>query len=135
MQTTEIICDGCGADLTTRTNCVDYRLVLASESKPGYGSGVYTSMMIYPPVERTHHFCNLGCLDLWRDRSRHYSKLWQEWNDKWQDENGTKDETGRVRSYPCPPQELTDPLKIEFEQVALAAFPMSSHQNRARSNA
>ena len=51
---TKVTCDGCGRDLTTRTNSVDYRLVLGSESKPGRGSGVYTDKMIYPPVDRDY---------------------------------------------------------------------------------
>lgn len=37
MRFEKITCDGCGADLTTRSNSVDYRLVLYSEEKPGYG--------------------------------------------------------------------------------------------------
>lgn len=67
MEDRKVTCDGCGADLTVRTNSVDYRLVLAAESKPGYGSGVYTDVMIYPPIDRPHHFCRLECLDKWRN--------------------------------------------------------------------
>jgi hypothetical protein len=63
----KVTCDGCGADITTRSNSVDYRLVLKSESKPGYGSGSYTDMLIDPPVDRDYYFCGLRCLDLWRD--------------------------------------------------------------------
>lgn len=37
MRFEKITCDGCGSDLTTRSNSVDYRLVLYSEEKPGYG--------------------------------------------------------------------------------------------------
>lgn len=64
-RSTEVRCDACGHDLTTRSNSVDYRLVLDYESKPGYGSGVYTDMMIYPPIDREHHFCSMGCLARW----------------------------------------------------------------------
>lgn len=74
MKSEKVTCDGCGADLTTRANSVDYRLILASESKPGYGPGAYTDMMIYPAIERAHHFCGLSCLDRWRDRERHHDQ-------------------------------------------------------------
>lgn len=66
MRSETVLCDGCGRDLTTRTNMIDYRLVLAAEEKPGGGSGIYTAMMICPPIDRPHHFCGLGCLDDWR---------------------------------------------------------------------
>ena len=124
MRDEKITCDGCGADLTTRSNSVDYRLVLGSESKPGYGAGVYTDMMIYPPIDRTHHFCGIGCLDHWRDREHYSSNLWRVWWDKWKAEHGTKDDMGRIRSYPSPSDDVTKPLGKGFEAAALAAFPM-----------
>jgi hypothetical protein len=65
MHNETIICDGCGHDLTYTENSVDYRLVLASQSMASLG-GVVTDMMIYPPVERSYHFCRLQCLDAWR---------------------------------------------------------------------
>lgn len=125
MKTEEVTCDGCGADLTTRTNSVDYRLVLASESKPGRGAGFYTDMMKYPPVKRTHHFCTLSCLDHWRDRERHCNDLWRAWMDKWKEEHGTKREDGRIQSYPGVPEETRKACVAEFEAAALEAFPMS----------
>lgn len=125
MRVEKITCDGCGGDLTTRTNSVDYRLVLAAESKPGYGAGAYTDMMIYPPVDRAHHFCGIGCLDRWRDRAKHKAALWKQWWDKWKDEKGTKAAAGRFSSYPSPPGELTDAAEIEFEESAMTAYPMS----------
>jgi hypothetical protein len=70
MRETKVTCDGCGHDLSVRTNSVDYRLVLQSESKPGSGDGFYTDMVIYPSVDRAYHFCALECLDRWRDRER-----------------------------------------------------------------
>lgn len=124
MRIEKVTCDGCGVDLTTRTNSVDYRLVLAAESKPGYGSGFYTGMMIWPPVERTHHFCDLACLDQWRNRENHSKKLWEEWWDSWKAEHGSKDIDGRVRSYPAPSEETLAPFRTKFEEAALAAFPM-----------
>lgn len=127
MRNEKVTCDGCGADLTTRSNSVDYRLVLSSETKPVYGAGCYTDMMIYPPVERTYHFCLLGCLDHWRDRERFEGKLWKEWNDRWKAERGTRVEGlggGSVVSYPAPPQQLLDECKVKFEAAALEAFPL-----------
>lgn len=125
MRTEKVICDGCGADLTTRSNSVDYRLVLASEGKPGYGPGAYTDMMIYPAIDRAHHFCDLRCLDHWRSREHHESALWREWHDRWKEEHGTKDATGRIRSYPSTPEDVRKTRAAEFEAAALAAFPMS----------
>jgi hypothetical protein len=121
----KITCDGCGADITTRTNSVDYRLVLESESKPGYGGGAYTDMMKYPPVKRPFYFCDLLCLDHWRDREHHKTSLWRTWWQKWKDEHGTKSADGRVSSYPVPPRETTEPLDTKFEAAALTAFPLT----------
>lgn len=123
-KTVKVTCDGCGRDLTTRTNIVDYRLVLASESKPSHGPGAYTDMALYPPVDRDYYFCDLECLDHWRDREHHQSALWKEWMDKWIGEKGTKREDGRVLSYPSPPQEMQETLETEFAAAALTAFPM-----------
>lgn len=125
-KTVRVTCDGCGSDLTTRSNSVDYRLVLAAQSKPGYGPGFYTDMMIYPPVDRAYYFCGLGCLDHWRDREHHENALWEAWMDSWKEENGSKNEDGSISSYPEPPQETREACKAEFEAAALAAFPMKS---------
>ena len=122
MKTVEIKCDACGCDLTVRTNSMDYRLVLAAESKPGYGSGTYTDMMIWPPVDRAYHFCDLTCLDKWRDRERHKNKLRANWLDEWKKEHGTW-ENGRCRSYPSPPDEGRAEREAEYQAAALAAFP------------
>lgn len=73
MKTVEIKCDTCESDLTYKSNMVDYRLVLGSEEKPGDGhGGAYTAMMIYPPVDRTHHFCGLVCLAKWLEPQMDY---------------------------------------------------------------
>jgi hypothetical protein len=128
MKKVEITCDGCGRDLTTTSNSVDYRLVLASESKPGYGSGFYTDMMVYPPVDRAHHFCDLACLDHWRSREYHKSGLWREWNENWKTEHGTKHQRlsgeGFTWSYPVPPDDVVKEREAAFEAKALEAFPM-----------
>lgn len=60
MRTTTIVCDQCGKDLTWTSNCVDYRIVLASETIPSL-DGPVTLMSLEPPVE-TSHFCGLRCL-------------------------------------------------------------------------
>jgi hypothetical protein len=128
MRVEKVTCDGCGHDLTTRTNSVDYRLVLASESKPGYGPGVYTDMGIYPAVERAHHFCDLACLDRWRGRANHKMALWKACYAKWQEEHGTRHEGLNGASYwayPGMPEETRKANDAEFEAAALEAFPMA----------
>lgn len=130
-KTVQVLCDGCGRDLTTRSNMVDYRLVLSSESKPGRGAGVHTAMMIYSPVDRDYYFCVLPCLDYWRARELHENDLWNTWWANWQQEHGTKDVNGRVRSYPTPPSDLTDPLRGKFKSAAIAAFPISEIDRQA----
>lgn len=105
MQTTEIKCDQCAKDLTYTGNCEDYYLTLHSSSKASRG-GCVTLMAIRPPIGRAHHFCGLSCLDKWRDRERLYDKLMGErWN-QWKEENGTKQEDGRIYSYPSPPDDV-----------------------------
>jgi hypothetical protein len=126
MKTEKVICDGCGADLTVRTNIEDYRLVLASESKPGYGAGVYTCMGKYPAVDRTHHFCGLKCLDQWRDHERHYSKLMRDLNDKWKAEHGSRD-MGGFRSWPSPPDEVSNEWRRECQTAADSMFPLNAN--------
>jgi hypothetical protein len=127
----QVTCDGCGHDLTVRTNSVDYRLVLGSESKPGYGSGAYTDMMIYPPIDRTHHFCNLQCLDHWRDREHHYEKAYRDRSEAWRAPRTTV-HPGGSRSYPSPPAELSDAWEAESRAAALAAFPLERQGGRHR---
>jgi hypothetical protein len=122
-KTTKVECDGCGHDLTTRSNCVDYRLVLCAESKPGRGSGFYTSMMIYPPVERDYYFCDLGCLDQWRSHQNHKNALWQKFMNKWKEEKGER--CGNGISYPDLPPESRAACKAEFEAAAHAVFPLN----------
>lgn len=130
MRTEQITCDGCGHDLTTRSNSVDYRLVLAAESKPGYGSGFYTGMMIYPPVDRAHHFCALSCLDHWRSRENCEADLWRGWWDKWKAEKGNVSPDGRCTSYPTPPEDERLAAGETFKSMALAEFPMERPKHR-----
>lgn len=60
-KTVKIECDGCGRDLTTTGNCVDYRLHLSNESIPGWG-GVVTSMYLTPILDNDLYVCSRGCL-------------------------------------------------------------------------
>ena len=123
--THQITCDGCDADLTYTGNCEDYRLVLGNENKPTFpGAGAVTAMGIYPPIDRTHHFCDLRCLDYWRDRERHSNKALREQSDKWKELHGTKDADGRIRSWPSTPQDILDTWRTEAKEAALSAFPM-----------
>lgn len=122
MRTETVKCDACQTDLTVRTNSVDYRLVLGSEAKPGYGSGVYTDMMKYPSVDRDYHFCGLSCLDKWRDRERHKNKLRSEWHEAWKQEHGTKHTDG-MWSYPSAGSDGREVREAEYEAAALAAYP------------
>ena len=127
MRISKVTCDGCGRDLTSRTNMVDYRLRLTSEDKPGYGAGAYTAMGIYPSIDRDFHFCALRCLDHWRSRENHEAALWKSFYDKWKEEHGTNHDNGRGGVYystPGTPDELHKRNKIEFAAAALEAFPM-----------
>ena len=65
-----IICDGCGKDITTTGNSVDYRLSLDTYTPmSGSTSGAVTLMMIYPAIDATKHFCNnLECVKAWLDK-------------------------------------------------------------------
>lgn len=126
MREEKVTCDGCGADLTVRTNSMDYRLVLDSENKPGYGAGFYTDMYIYPSVERAHHFCGLGCLDRWRDRERMHGKLMGEKLASWKREHGTKWAGGE--SYPEPPKDVRAAWSAESRAAADGAFPLGKQR-------
>lgn len=125
MKKIEITCDGCSRDLTSRTNSVDYRLVLAAESKPGYGAGAYTDVAIWPPVDRDYHFCGLACLDHWRARENHIAALWAEANEKWRQENGRYSQDGRSYSGISMPPEVVKAKGEEFKAAALLAFPLA----------
>lgn len=123
MKTVEIKCDACGGDLTDAGSMPTFRLSLQAEAVANSGNFMY-AIAVHPELRRTYHFCRLNCLDLWRDRERLRAKLSREWWEKWRNEHGTKDESGRVRSYPTPPDDVFQAAKAEFESAALAAFPM-----------
>jgi hypothetical protein len=118
----EIKCDACGGDLTDAGAMPTYRLALSPEAVANSGNIRY-SVAVCPPIDHTHHFCNLCCLDLWRDRARHRDKLWREWNEKWKTEHGTPDAEGQITFYPTPPDDIRKARDAEFEAATLAAFP------------
>jgi hypothetical protein len=82
---TEIICDGCGNDLTITSNCLDFRLALVNESVPSEG-GLVTDMAAYPAIEQNTCFCGVDCLRTWLDKRYpprkapyHGGKCWAEY--------------------------------------------------------
>lgn len=128
-ETRKIICDECLSDLTYTGNCEDYYLVLTVGSKApwfaaeGHSGGFLTAMAIRKPIDGTRHFCDLKCMDGYRDRERAYDVfLTQHWN-AWKKEHGEKDDNGRVFSYPGPPEETHKGWKDESAAAALAKFP------------
>ncbi len=123
----KITCDGCGHDLTTTSNSIDYRLVLEFERKPGYGAGAYTDMNIESPIDRAYYFCGLECLDHWRAREHHRDSAWQAVHEKWVSEHGRLEKVigGTVcTSYPSMPETTREIYAAECKAAALAAFPM-----------
>ena len=61
-----ISCDGCGDDLTSTGNEVDYRLALESQRLPIH-SNLVTQMGAYPAIKKNAYFCDLRCLRKWID--------------------------------------------------------------------
>jgi hypothetical protein len=125
MKTTNVTCDGCGADLTTTGNCEDYRLGLIVESIPSRG-GAVTAMAAYPPLERDAHFCGIRCLDHWSARRKFRDDLRQKASDAWIDEHGKRSADGRVVSFPGRPADQVARENAETDAKALEAFPMSA---------
>lgn len=64
MRHEQVTCDGCGRDLTSTSNCVDYRLALTVEGVPSSGR-IATLMHIEPPLNRDYHFFRVDCLKTW----------------------------------------------------------------------
>ena len=88
MKISSISCDKCAKDLTYTGNCQDYYLVLTYGSKAawyekeGLRGGAVTAMALSPPVSRTYHFCDLNCLDKWRDVERVKNARRKRWHDE-----------------------------------------------------
>lgn len=69
METHKVTCDHCDKDLTSTGNCEDWRLVLANERVHSWSpSGIVTAMHVPPSLDRSHHFCGLGCLHAWIEK-------------------------------------------------------------------
>lgn len=64
METHKITCDHCGRNLSSTSNCIDWRLALRNEEIPSR-DGMVTTVMRYPAFDRDHHFCGIGCLVRW----------------------------------------------------------------------
>jgi len=64
MRDNTIKCDGCGRDITTTGNIVDYRLHLSVVQMPVRGT-MATLLHIIPPLDGDKDFCGLSCLAHW----------------------------------------------------------------------
>jgi len=125
MRNEKVTCDGCGGDISTRWNSVDYRLVLQSESKPLADNLQYMAdMMIYEPISRPHHFCRLGCLDTWRDRERMRGNLLKGWMDRWAEKHGSVNSS--IRSYPVPPDDVIKERDAAIEAEVMIQYPFTA---------
>lgn len=130
----KITCDGCGADLTSTGNCVDYRLALTNQSIPTTG-GFVTAMGKYPAMDSNAHFCGLACLDLWTDRRRYCDGLHATWWKEWKEKYGTTHDNGTgstFTSYSSPPDIERDARAAQFKAAALEAFPMENPLRRRK---
>ena len=60
----KITCDHCGRDLTTTTNAIDYRIILAADMIPSAGR---TATLVHyeNPLPQSRYFCSLSCLKEW----------------------------------------------------------------------
>lgn len=125
MKEDKVTCDGCGKDISTRSNIEGWRLVLSVESIPADGAGPYTCKHVPLPIGRTYHFCRLPCLDNWRSHDQAYKRAMNAKWDAWENENGTRDEAGRIWSYPSPPTEIQDQWKKESREIATEQFPLT----------
>jgi hypothetical protein len=66
MLTQKVTCDHCCADITDTGNELGYRLNLSAERLLiNCKAMAVTAMMVYPPINRDHHFCGLNCLREW----------------------------------------------------------------------
>lgn len=123
MRTVEIKCDGCDGDLTDAGPMPTFRLELTPQAVSNSGSVLY-SVAVQADIDRSYHFCGLSCLDHWRNRELHRGALWREWSDRWANEHGTKDEAGRVRSYPPAPEKVRESRRAEIDTATIEAFLM-----------
>lgn len=64
---TTVSCDNCASDLTGTKPHHNYGLELAEHRVPS-ASGLTLAVHVIPQLQRTHHFCDLGCLHMWLNR-------------------------------------------------------------------
>lgn len=64
MQKTEVTCDYCNANITTTDKMPAFRLRLSAEKLPHTSRAIY-AILVHPPIDCDHHFCNLACLSSW----------------------------------------------------------------------
>ena len=68
MKDIKITCDECGLDLTSvESGSNEYRLLLDCQLIHNTSTFRY-AMMSYPPLKRSHHFCDFDCLKKWLNR-------------------------------------------------------------------
>jgi len=61
-----IICDGCKEEMIEHSSYpAEYGLVLSCKDFNVNKSGTVFSVIVYPIIERDHHFCGLKCLKEW----------------------------------------------------------------------
>ena len=58
---TTITCDTCEKDLSESGPRTEYYLTLAANRVPST-SNMHYLVQIFPPIDRTMHFCGMGCL-------------------------------------------------------------------------
>ena len=63
MKTVEVLCDGCGKDITDTREMPSYRIGVYCEKLP-HTSNIVLGVMVSPPLNREHHFCGLSCLKI-----------------------------------------------------------------------
>lgn len=65
MKEIKVTCDYCNQNLTSTSNCIDWRIKISNDQIPCCGEFV-TSMMIYEPIDGgDKHFCGIGCMKKW----------------------------------------------------------------------
>ena len=61
-------CDFCEKQLNDARGITQYRIKLSCETVPDAG-GVSIDVYIFPPIDRDHYFCGLGCLSRWLNKN------------------------------------------------------------------
>ena len=67
METRQVLCDGCGKDLSVTDYVPAYRLCLDAERIP-VASNKVAAIHVVPPIDRAYHFCGTHCLFVWLEK-------------------------------------------------------------------